>query len=151
MSASRVLLGALPPAGIPYVLVNGTIVVRAGQIVDGVTLGRPIRAPAHGTWRLTKDDVPPMACSIALLYSTGGSVIQLRDKDTDQVLGTIDDDDLRFLVDELEEESPTDQDYYFDPDTIDMLEDDGAPASLVALLRNILGTRDGMEIRWERQ
>ena len=32
-----------------------------------------------------------------------------------------------------------------------MLEDDGAPATLVALLRNILGTQDGMEIRWERQ
>jgi len=78
-------------------------------------------------------------------------VIHLRDKDTDHVLGTIDDDDLRFLVDELEEESPTDQDYYFDSDTIDMLEDDGAPASLVALLRNILGTQDGVEIRWERQ
>ena len=78
-------------------------------------------------------------------------MIQLRDKDTNQVLGTIDDDDLRFLVDELEEESPTDQDYYFDSDTIDMLEDDGAPATLVALLRQVLGSKDGMEIRWERQ
>lgn len=78
-------------------------------------------------------------------------MIQLRDKDTNQVLGTIDDDDLRFLVDELEEESPTDQDYYFDSDTIDMLEDDGAPAALVALLRQVLGSKDGMEIRWERQ
>lgn len=80
-----------------------------------------------------------------------GPLIQLRDKNTNQVLGTIDDDDLRFLVDELEEESPTDQDYYFDSDTIDMLEDDGAPASLVALLRQVLGSQDGMEIRWERQ
>ena len=78
-------------------------------------------------------------------------MIQLRDKDTSQVLGTIDDDDLRFLVDELEEESPTDQDYYFDADTIDMLADDGAPTTLVALLRQVLGSKDGMEIRWERQ
>lgn len=80
-----------------------------------------------------------------------GPLIQLRDKNTNQVLGTIDDDDLRFLVDELEEESPTDQDYYFDSDTIDMLEDDGAPATLVSLLRHVLGTQDGMEITWERQ
>lgn len=78
-------------------------------------------------------------------------MIQLRDKTTNQLLGTIGDDDLRFLVDELEEESPTDRDYYFDSDTIDMLEDDGAPATLVALLRQILGTQDGLEIRWERQ
>lgn len=78
-------------------------------------------------------------------------MIQLRDKSSNQPLGTIDDDDLRFLVDELEEESPTDQDYYFDSDTIDMLEDDGAPATLVSLLRQVLGSQDGMEIRWERQ
>lgn len=78
-------------------------------------------------------------------------MIQLRDKSSNQLLGTIDDADLRFLVDELEEESPTDQDYYFDLDTIDMLEDDGAPATLVSLLRQVLGTQDGMEIRWERQ
>ena len=78
-------------------------------------------------------------------------MIQLRDKNTNQLLGTIDDDDLRFLVDELEEESPTDQDYYFDSDTIDMLEDDGAPATLVSLLRQVLGMQDGMEIKWERQ
>jgi dihydroorotase len=34
----------LPPTGIPYVLVNGTVVVRNGRIVDGVAPGRPIRA-----------------------------------------------------------------------------------------------------------
>ncbi len=78
-------------------------------------------------------------------------MIQLRDKSSNQLLGTIDDAVLRFLVVELEEESPTDQDYYFDSDTIDMLEDDGAPATLVSLLRQVLGTQDGMEIRWERQ
>ena len=85
-----------------------------------------------------------------LLEHDGGSLIQLRDKTTNALLGTIDDDDLKFLVDELEEESPTDQDYYFDSATIDMLEDDGAPATLVALLRQVLGSQDGMEIRWER-
>jgi len=85
-----------------------------------------------------------------LLEHDGGSLIQLRDKTTNALLGTIDDEDLKFLVDELEEESPTDQDYYFDSATIDMLEDDGAPATLVALLRQVLGSQDGMEIRWER-
>ncbi|HSC30639.1 MAG TPA: alpha/beta hydrolase [Gemmatimonadaceae bacterium] len=85
-----------------------------------------------------------------LLEHDGGSLIQLRDKTTNALLGTIDDDDLKFLVDELEEESPTDQDYYFDSATIEMLEDDGAPATLVALLRQVLGSQDGMEMRWER-
>lgn len=35
----------LPPVGIPFVLVNGTVVVRDGRVVEGVLPGRPIRAP----------------------------------------------------------------------------------------------------------
>jgi dihydroorotase len=35
----------LPPTGIPYVLVNGTVVVRAGRVVENVHPGRPLRAP----------------------------------------------------------------------------------------------------------
>jgi N-acyl-D-aspartate/D-glutamate deacylase len=35
----------LPPDGIPYVLVNGTVVVRNGKVAAGVLPGRPVRAP----------------------------------------------------------------------------------------------------------
>jgi N-acyl-D-aspartate/D-glutamate deacylase len=34
----------LAPVGIPYVMVNGTIVVRDGRVVEGVHPGRPLRA-----------------------------------------------------------------------------------------------------------
>jgi len=37
----------LPSVGIRYALVGGTVVVRGGQIVDGVSPGRPITADAH--------------------------------------------------------------------------------------------------------
>ena len=77
-------------------------------------------------------------------------MIELRDKATDEYLGTIDDDELQFLVDDLEEESPEDRDYYIDSDTIQMLEDDGAPLSLITLLRKSLGSQDGVEVRWRR-
>lgn len=79
-------------------------------------------------------------------------MIELRDKNTNQPLGTIEDAELKFLVDELEEESDTDRDYYFDADTVDMLEADGASSSLVALFRRILGShaQDGVEITWRR-
>ena len=77
-------------------------------------------------------------------------MIELRDKITNEPLGTIDDEELRFLVDELEEESPTDRDYYISSDTVDMLESDGAPVSLVSLLRRILGSEEGIEVRWVR-
>jgi hypothetical protein len=76
--------------------------------------------------------------------------VNLFEKDTNRPLGTINDDQLHFLVDELEEESPTDDDYYLDASTVDMLEDDGADPKLIQLLRHMLEGRDGMEVRWER-
>jgi hypothetical protein len=77
-------------------------------------------------------------------------MIELRDKATDEYLGTIDDAELQFLIDDLEEESLEDRDYYIDSDTIQMLQDDGAPSSLITLLRKSLGAHDGVEVRWRR-
>ena len=61
---------------------------------------------------------------------------------------TITEAQLRFLINQLEEESATDQDYYINAATIDMLEEDGGDAPLIALLRSALGAREEMEIRW---
>jgi hypothetical protein len=77
-------------------------------------------------------------------------MIELREKATDKYLGTIGEDELKVLIDALEEESVEDRDYYIDSDTIQMLEDDGAPSSLVALLRKVLGSNDGIELHWRR-
>lgn len=60
------------------------------------------------------------------------------------------DAELQFLVDQLEEESNTDTDYWVDEPTIQMLEDDGAPKSLVDLLRSGLAGRDGFDVQWSR-
>ena len=76
--------------------------------------------------------------------------VKLFDADGGVLLGTLSDEQFQFLVDELEEESPTDTDYYLDAETIDMLEDDGVPPDLIKTLRDILGDRDGLELRWER-
>jgi len=75
-------------------------------------------------------------------------MIQLFDAERNTPIGTITDAQLRFLIDELEEESATDQDYYINPATIDMLEAGGGDPALITLLRNALGTREEMEIRW---
>ncbi len=77
-------------------------------------------------------------------------MVTLRDKDTGQLLGTVTDEDFEFLVNDLEEESTEDMDYFVDSDTIDMLEEDGAPESLIVLLRNALGDKDGLDIEWAR-
>jgi processive 1,2-diacylglycerol beta-glucosyltransferase len=75
--------------------------------------------------------------------------IELRDTLTGQLVGHITEVQLDFLIDQLEEESTTDRDYYFDRATIDMLESRHGDPSLLALLRRALGNRDGVEIIWK--
>jgi N-acyl-D-glutamate deacylase len=40
-------MGGLPSTGIPYVLVNGTIVVKDAKVLKGVYPGQPIRLPVQ--------------------------------------------------------------------------------------------------------
>ena len=75
---------------------------------------------------------------------------QLFDKETGQPIGEISDAQLQFLLDQLEEESPTDQDYYINEDTLVVFESGGADAALLALLRGAMGAREEMEIRWSK-
>lgn len=66
------------------------------------------------------------------------------------LLGEINETELRSLTNLLEEESAEDRDYYITGDTIDYLATNGADAALVALLRKAVGEQDGVEIRWSR-
>ena len=77
-------------------------------------------------------------------------MIKLYDKESNTLLGELTEAQLQFLIAELEEESTKDQDYYLDADVLDWLAENGADAALMALLRQALGTRTDMEIRWER-
>lgn len=76
--------------------------------------------------------------------------ITLYDNDSGAALGDISESDLQFLIDNLEEETPDDQDYYLRPQTVAMLGERGGSAALVTLLRTALGDREGVEIRWQR-
>ena len=77
-------------------------------------------------------------------------MIQLHDKDTGTWIGTITEENLQFLIDQLEEESSKDQDYYINETTLDFFEEGGADKDLVALLRGALNGRTEMEVRWSR-
>ena len=78
-------------------------------------------------------------------------MIELRDKETGRSLGSISEDQLQFLVDQLEEESSTDTDYYLNRATLDMFADNGIDPQLLTLLRDALGNREDMEIEWKRK
>jgi processive 1,2-diacylglycerol beta-glucosyltransferase len=75
-------------------------------------------------------------------------MIEIRDKESGELLGKITREQLQFLIDHLEEESDTDQDYYLNQLTIDLLEEQGADSQLINLLRKALGEREDMEIFW---
>lgn len=72
------------------------------------------------------------------------------DEATDTAYGTLTEAQLQFLMDHLEEESAEDTDFYINQATVDMLEQEGADAGLVKLLRGALGAREDMDIRWAR-
>jgi hypothetical protein len=77
--------------------------------------------------------------------------IRLIDKSNGSLIGYITEDDLQFLVDQLEEESSKDVDYFIDAQTIEMFENSGSCSpSLIALLKQAVGSTDGLDIAWER-
>ncbi len=91
---------------------------------------------------------PPAPQAVAAVPRQDSPPIDLFDVDTSQRIGTMSDAQFEWLSERLELESEDDDDYYIDAATIDMLEQDGAAAELLAVLRRALGDRDGMSIRW---
>jgi len=77
-------------------------------------------------------------------------MIQLHDKDTGTWIGTVTEDNLQYLIDQLEEESREDKDYYINETTLDIFEERGADKALITLLRGALNGRTEMEIRWSQ-
>jgi processive 1,2-diacylglycerol beta-glucosyltransferase len=77
-------------------------------------------------------------------------MINVYDASDGKKLGTITEEQLAFLIQEMEEESTTDRDYYVNSMTVDMMEADGADKALIAFLRDALGGREDMDIRWEQ-
>ena len=63
-------------------------------------------------------------------------------------VGEISEDQLDFLIDNLEEEWPEDRDYYINKAMLDMLSQRGADANLIRLLSDALGGREEVDILW---
>lgn len=77
-------------------------------------------------------------------------MINLRDKDSGKVLGSIPETDLQFLIDHLEEEWAEDQDYYLTRSTFEMLKDKGVSKTLEDILGPVFDDREDIEIEWFR-
>ncbi len=75
---------------------------------------------------------------------------KIYDVESGELIGTVTATELQFLIDQLEEEDSEDRDYYVDLGSLAWFEEQGADPALMALLRQALGEREGMDIRWER-
>ena len=78
-------------------------------------------------------------------------MVTLSLKDGGTEVGSIEDVDFQLLVDQLEEESESDTDYYISAETIELLEDRGASRLLVDVLKKAVGGADGVEITWTKE
>lgn len=78
-------------------------------------------------------------------------MIDVYNDKTNQLLGSITDADLKVLQDALEEESTEDRDYFIDQATIDVIGDGRATEHLLKILREAVGSSNGVDIRWERR
>ncbi len=79
------------------------------------------------------------------------SAIQLYKEHPDtyepEAVGTITENQLDFLMDNLEEEFGEDEEYFLNADTLDYLKEQGADQGLIAVLEKALaGTQDGIDI-----
>ena len=63
-------------------------------------------------------------------------------------VGELSEEQLDFLVDNLEEEWPEDRDYYIIREMLETLKQRGADSTLVHMLTQALGQRDEVDILW---
>jgi hypothetical protein len=79
------------------------------------------------------------------------TMIDLFNGDTNEMIGSITEHELKTLQEVLEMESPDDHDYFIDGATIDLLGDGRATEHLLNLLKKAVGSGDGLEVRWQRR
>lgn len=77
-------------------------------------------------------------------------MVYIYNKATSDLIGEIGEEDLQFLVDQMEEESMKDQDYSITNMEIAYFAENGASSELVALLREALGDQSEVIILWSQ-
>ena len=63
-------------------------------------------------------------------------------------VGELSEDELDFLIDNLEEEWSDDRDYYINKPMLDGLRNSGADSRLLNLLAQAIGDKDEVDILW---
>jgi hypothetical protein len=77
-------------------------------------------------------------------------MIRLRNKATGAEIGTLTEAQLQFLMDQMEEESSEDTDYWLPRAQIDVFKENGADPDLIRMLESAIGDNEDIEIAWEK-
>jgi hypothetical protein len=77
-------------------------------------------------------------------------MVYLYNQATDELLGEISEDELKFLIDQMEEESTKDKDYSITRMEIAYFSQNGATPHLINLLTQALGEQQEVIILWSR-
>ncbi len=77
-------------------------------------------------------------------------MVYLYNKNTGDLLGEVGEEDLQFLIDQMEEESIKDQDYSITNLEISYFAEHGASPQLISLLRQALADQSEVIILWSR-
>ena len=77
-------------------------------------------------------------------------MVYIYNKSTGELLGEINDDELQFLIDQMEEESMEDKDYSITNMEIEYFAQHGADSQLVTILRKAIGEQSEVIIQWSR-
>jgi processive 1,2-diacylglycerol beta-glucosyltransferase len=78
-------------------------------------------------------------------------MITLFDVNSGARAGRITEAQLQALIDWMEEESSEDRDYYISAEELELMEEDGVDPTLISVLRQALGGREDIDIRYERE
>ena len=74
---------------------------------------------------------------------------QLIDIEHDNEIGVITEDQVQFLIDNLEKEGVEDQDYYIDPESLSFLAENGCDEELLTMLTDALEDKVNIDVRYE--
>jgi hypothetical protein len=80
----------------------------------------------------------------------GGDMVYLYNQSTGELIGEITEVQLQYLIDQMEEETPEDQDYSITRMELDYFEGRGADLGLLSLLNKAIGGQGEVIIQWTR-
>lgn len=123
------------------ILVRSEDATRARQVLED------LQQPGTSTPAAPAASVTPTGP----MAPTEADAIDLEDAKTGTHIGSLTEAQFEDLSTHLERESSDDDDYYIDGSTLDLLADKPVDASVVQMLRQALGSRSGMDVRWTRR